>query len=428
MAQAHITAWLARAHPAVFTMVAGTAGFAAYFAMYAFRKPFTAAAFDHVAGWPFSLDYKIALIIAQVAGYALSKIIGVKVVAEIAPHRRAGAILMLIGLAWAALIAFAALPAVLGPLALFVNGAALGMIWGLVYGFMEGRRVTEALAAMMCASFIVSSGVVKSVGASLMLAGLATQTTMPAMTGALFVPVLLASVWVLVRLPPPSPADEAARVHRAPMDGPARRAFMRDHAPGLALIIFAYVLLTAFRDFRDNFAAELWVALGHGREPGIFSASEVPVAVLALTGMALVIRVKDNARALIVIHAMVAGGFVLLGLATLAFAAGWISALWWMILAGSGLYVAYNPINAVLFDRMVAASGRVANAGFLIYLADSFGYAGSVALLLWRNLMVVRLDWLQFFITGAYVTSVVGTLATALAAVWFWRHDAKGRR
>ena len=53
-----------------------------------------------------------------------------------------------------------------------------------------------------------------------------------------------------------------------------------------------------------------------------------------------------------------------------------------MILAGSGLYLAYNPFNAVLFDRLVAVSGRAANAGFLIYVADFSGYMGSAALLL----------------------------------------------
>ena len=95
-----------------------------------------------------------------------------------------------------------------------------------------------------------------------------------------------------------------------------------------------------------------------------------------------------------------------------------------MILAGSGLYIAYNPINAVLFDRMVAASGRIANAGFLIYVADSFGYLGSVVLLLWRNFGQSSVNWLQFFTAGAYITSVVGTLLTMLAALYFYRRSA----
>src|SRR5215469_10740626 len=135
---------LSRAHPAVFTAVAGAAGFSAYFAMYAFRKPFTAATFEAVPGWGFALDYKIALVVAQVAGYALSKFIGVKVISEIEARNRARAILALIGVSWLALVAFALLPAPWNVIALFVNGLPLGMIWGLVYGYMEGRRVSEA--------------------------------------------------------------------------------------------------------------------------------------------------------------------------------------------------------------------------------------------------------------------------------------------
>ena len=415
---------LARAHPAVFATVAGTAGFSAYFAMYAFRKPFTAATFADVPGWHLALDYKIALIVAQVAGYALSKFIGVKVISEIDPRHRAAAILGLIGLSWLALVGFAIVPAPWNIVAMFVNGVPLGMIWGLVYGFMEGRRISEVLASMLCASFILSSGVVKSAGTWLMQSWHVDRFWMPAATGLLFMPMLLLSVWVLSQLPPPSARDEAERVRRAPMTSEERGSFLRAYAPGLIAIIFAYVLLTAFRDFRDNFAAEIWTALGYGGEAGIFSASELPVAVIALVGMATVIAVKDNRRALMVIHAMIAAGFVLLGLATLAFQAHLISPLVWMILAGSGLYVAYNPINAVLFDRLVAASGRIANAGFLIYVADSVGYLGSVVLLLWRNFGQASLDWLQFFTRGAYATSVVGTAATIVAALYFYRRSA----
>jgi hypothetical protein len=415
---------MARAHPAVFAIVAGSAGFSAYFAMYAFRKPFTAATFEQVPGWHHALDYKIALIMAQVAGYALSKFIGVKVVSEIRPSHRAAAIIGLIGISWLALVGFAIVPAPWNVALMFVNGVPLGMIWGLVYGFMEGRRISEVLASILCASFILSSGVVKSIGTWLMVSWHVDRFWMPAATGLVFAPMLLLSVWTLARLPPPSTRDEAERVKRAPMTSKERRRFFAAYAPGLIAIIFAYVLLTAFRDFRDNFATEIWTALGYGGEASIFSLSELPVAIIALGAMGAVMVVHDNRRALIVIHAMVAGGFVLLGLSTLAFQAHAISPIVWMILAGSGLYAAYNPINAVLFDRLVAANGQIANAGFLIYVADSFGYSGSVLLLLWRNFGPASLDWLRFFIDGAYLTSIVGTLASILAASYFYRRSA----
>lgn len=413
--------WLERAHPLAFTLFAGLAGFCAYFSMYAFRKPFAAATFGTVDGWTFVLDYKIALVLAQVAGYAISKMIGVKLISEIAPARRGLAILGLIGFSWLALVLFAILPAPWNVAALFLNGLPLGLIWGLVFGYMEGRRVSEVLGAILCASFILSSGVVKSVGKWLLVVEHVSPFWMPAATGLLFMPLLAVSVWALTQLPPPSAADEAARVRRQPMDGAQRRAFFAIYAPGLVLLVVAYVLLTAFRDFRDNFAAEIWAAMGFGQASDVFTASELPVAVITLGVMAAVILVRDNLRALLVMHGVIVAGFVLLGTSTLAFQAHLLSPLAWMILTGAGLYMAYTPFNAMLFDRMIAFSGQIGTAGFLIYVADASGYLGSVALLVWRNFAMVQLDWLGFFIASAYATSVVGAVCTILAGVYFLR-------
>src|SRR5579862_6743701 len=113
--------------------------------MYAFRKPFSAATFAVVPGWTFALDYKIALVIAQVAGYALSKFIGIKVISELDPAKRASAILILILAALVTLVLFAVVPPPWNVIAMFLNGLPLGMIWGLVFGFMEGRRTSEVL-------------------------------------------------------------------------------------------------------------------------------------------------------------------------------------------------------------------------------------------------------------------------------------------
>lgn len=417
---AKLTQTLERANPVLFTLFAGMAGFAAYFSMYAFRKPFSVAIFNVVPGWHFELDYKIALVLAQVAGYALSKLMGVKLIAEFQPARRAGAILKLIFLSWVALILFAVVPAPWNVFAMFLNGLPLGMIWGLVFGFMEGRRTSEVLGAILCASFILSSGAVKSVGKLLMDSWHVSPYWMPAAAGAIFFPILLLSVWALSILPPPSASDEAARVKRAPMDAAARASFLSRFGTGIACLVICYIMVTAIRDFRDNFAAELWTALGFGKEAAVYTASELPVAVLALTVLGVIIVVKDNVKALLVIHAVVIAGLLLLGLSTLAFQAGFLSPLSWMILSGAGLYMAYVPFNAMLFDRLIAVSGTVGTAGFLIYVADASGYLGSCALLLWRNFGLLQLNWLQVFTAAAYATSILGTLFVALSAAFFY--------
>jgi hypothetical protein len=416
---------LEKANPVLFTTFAGLAGFAAYFSMYAFRKPFSVAIFGSVPGWHFALDYKIALVLAQVLGYAVSKMIGVKFIAEVTPNRRAAAIVVLIFISWLALLLFALLPAPWNVFAMFLNGLPLGLIWGLVFGFMEGRRTSEVLGAILCASFIVSSGAVKSVGKLLMDGWHISPFWMPAVAGALFFPLLGMSVWVLSQMPAPSPQDEAARVRRAPMDSAARMRFLQRYGVGIALLVLSYVLTTAIRDFRDNFAAEIWTALGFGQAAAVFTASELPVAVLSLTVLGVIIVVRDNTKALLVIHGVVIAGLALLGLSTLAFQAGLLSPLVWMILSGAGLYMAYVPFNAMLFDRLIAASGTVGTAGFLIYVADASGYLGSCALLLWRNFGLVQLNWLQVFTASAYGTSVLGTILMCLSALYFLRKTAR---
>ncbi|MFX7926475.1 DUF5690 family protein, partial [Acinetobacter baumannii] len=91
-------------------------------------------------------------------------------------------------------------------------------------------------------------------------------------------------------------------------------------------------LLTAFRDFRDNFAAEIWRALGFTDVAALFTASEIPAALLSLVTMGLLIVVTDNRRALLLVHAAIAFGAVMIGGGTMAYQWGLIDPISWMIL------------------------------------------------------------------------------------------------
>jgi hypothetical protein len=418
-----LTRWLARAPAPVFALWGGLMAFGAYFAMYAFRKPFTVASYAGAA--PVLVQYKIALVIAQVLGYALSKALGIKVISEMPAHRRAIGILLLIGAAEAALVAFALIPSPWNIACLFANGLMLGMIWGLVFGFLEGRRLSEVLGAMLCASFIVSSGVVKSVGESVMLRGWADEYWMPALTGLLFAPLLLVCVYGLAVMPPPTAEDERARVARAPMDAGARKAMFAAYAPGLIALVVIYVGLTALRDFRDNFAVEIWNGLGFRNDAEIFTLSELPVAAIVLVMLSLVMFIRDNRRAFSANLVLVAAGLLVAGASSLGFQAHAIGPVAWMITLGAGLYLAYTPFNALLFDRFIAASGRTGTAGFLIYVADAAGYAGSVAVLVFRNVVGVRLSWVEFLEAISYALALVGVVLIIAAGLYFHRRLAR---
>ncbi len=416
---------LETASATTFSAYAIGAAFTAYFCMYAFRKPFAAASFEGMLGGVIGL--KIALVIAQVVGYALSKFVSIKFVSEISASRRAITLLALIATAEAALLLFALLPPGGKVIAIFLNGLPLGAVWGLVYGFLEGRRTSELLGAGLSTSYIVASGVVKTVGAAWLNAGV-SESWMPFVTGLCFAPLFVLSVWLLRQLPPPSAEDEAARTVRRPMRAPQRRAFIGRFAFGLVTLTVLYMFLTAYRDFRDNFAAEIWSALGWGDEPAVFTASELPVALLVMAALASIYRIQSNRTALLAIHGLMGAGTVLIGGATLLFDVGIISGAVWMVALGVGLYLAYVPYGCVLFDRLIAATGSVGTAVFMIYVTDAFGYAGSVGLLLFKNFGGATLSWLDFFRGFSYATAVACTMAFVLSGLYFSRRTRASAR
>jgi hypothetical protein len=245
---------------------------------------------------------------------------------------------------------------------------------------------------------------------------------MPALTGLLFAPLLIICVAGLAVMPPPSAEDERLRVARAPMDGAARRAMFMAFAPGLVGLIIVYVGLTALRDFRDNFAVEIWNGLGFPNDAEIFTLSELPVAVIVLLTLALLMFIRDNRRAFLANLLLVAVGLGLAGLSSLAFQTHLIGPIPWMIVLGAGLYLGYTPFNALLFDRFIAASGRTGTAGFLIYVADACGYLSSVALLVLYNFVGVKISWVSFLVVISYSAALVGLALVGAAVFYFHRH------
>lgn len=58
--------------------------------------------------------------------------------------------------------------------------------------------------------------------------------------------------------------------------------------------------------------------------------------------------------------------------------------------------------------------------------SDASGYAGSVALLLFRSLGAPHMRWLPFFIDCAYVTALAVGALTLLSALSFLRSGQRG--
>ena len=395
-----------------------TMAFGTYFCMYAYRKPFTVATFEGMEMW--GVDYKILLIISQVLGYMLSKFFGIKIISELKKDNRVQLLVTLILAAELALLGFAVVPLSYKYLFLFLNGIPLGLIWGIVFSYLEGRRTSEMLGAGLCASFIVSSGFVKSIGKIVMDDWGYSEFWMPFVTGVIFFLPLLIFSFFLEKIPPPSVTDVAEKTKRIPMARAQRISVLKQYFLGIVLLIGFYMMLTAYRDFRDNFAAELWESLGYGNTPVVFTLSEIPIAVLVLLSLGLTMFIRDNEKAFRIYHWMLFFSTLMVGVVTWLFTHGQLNPAVWMILVGVGLYVCYVPFNCILFDRMIAVFKVEGNAGFLIYIADAFGYLGSVSILLYKNFGQPDLSWLTFFVNGSYLLCLFGLVLVGGSYVYFF--------
>lgn len=411
-----LSSWLGR-RPAILAAWCVVAAFGTYACMYGFRKPFTAAGYT---GTPWGDSLKVWLITAQVLGYTVSKIIGIKIVSEMEPRKRANFLLVLIGIAQVALLGFALTPAPYNTFWLFCNGLPLGMVFGLVLGFLEGRRMTEFFVAGLCASFILADGVAKSVGTTLLNSGV-PDVWMPVAAGAIFILPLFAFVWMLRRIPPPDGEDIASRSERTPMTGRERMAMLRRHGFALVSILMVYLLITVLRSVRADFAPEIWRSLGFGGSPGVFTRSEfwVGLAVVVVNGAVFLIR--DNRRGFLTSLWTCAGG-LLLALATVAaWHGGMLEPFHLMVLLGVGMYLPYVAVHTTVFERLIALTREKGNIGFLMYLADATGYLGYCGVMIARSMFKPDKDFLPFFLNLSTFVLIASLAFTVVSIFLFSR-------
>jgi MFS family permease len=401
----------------LFILRACLAVFITYLSMYAFRKPFTAGQFQHQKLW--GVDYKILLIITQLIGYTLSKYFGIKIISELSASKRTITLILLMAISWVSLLCFAVVPMPYNLPFMFLNGLPLGMIWGVVFSYIEGRRDTEILGAAMASSFIVSSGIVKGVGSYLLDNIHVSENWMPFLTGLIFVPILVLGIYLLFSLAPPNEDDKESRTERLPMNKKERNSFFSLFAPGIIMSVIIYVCLTVFRDLRDNFAVEFWKSVGVKNIPFMLVASEIPIAVLVLIIIGSMIVIKNNKRAFFINFILILGGGLMLLTSTVLFYNQLINATIWMIIVGFSMYLPYIAFHALFFERWIAHFKIKSNIGYLMYCADAAGYLGSTFVLLFKNFYSPNYSWVSFFINNAFICSIIIITLSIMNYVYF---------
>ena len=402
-----------RINDLLFIFWAGGCALLCYSMVYALRKPFTAATFDNIMVLGFS--FKTVVTIAQIVGYLISKFAAIKIISELNHKSRLRFIGGAAGIAAVALLFFGLLPVPFNIIAMFVNGLALGCMWGVIFTFLEGRRITDMVASILGISIVISSGVAKSIGLFVMNRLEVSEFWMPALIGAFACPLVVGLGWTLSKLPEPNAEDISMKVERVTIDRSHRIYIFRKYALLLTLLFGGNLFLTVLRDIKEDFLVNIFDLSGHS--DWVFAKVDtiVTLTILALFGMMMFVR--SNKRALNILLTGAVSSSAAMALISANYYQWNLPPLMWLFVMSLSLYIPYLAFQTIFFDRFIAYFKIRGNVGFFIATIDAIGYSGTVIILFLKELIQSEADWLQVFNQMALVVGVV--CATVFAASMF---------
>lgn len=377
----------------LFILWAGGAALLSYSLVYALRKPFTAASFENAEF--FDMDYKVVVTISQILGYVVSKFIGIKLISELQSEERFKFILTSVLLAEASLILFGLLSTPFNVAAMFLNGLSLGCMWGVIFSFIEGRRVTDILASLLGVSMVISSGTAKSVGLYVMNHLHVSEFWMPALIGAVALPLLLLLGWALNKLPEPNKEDIAMKSERETLNGKQRWELFKSFMPFLSMLFIANIAIVVLRDIKEDFLVNIIDVSAYS--PWLFAQIDSLVTLIILGIFGLMVLVKDNLKALSVLFGLIIAGMIVMSVVSFGQQQLRLSPVIWLFIQSLCLYIAYLTFQTIFFDRFIACFRIRGNVGFFIVTTDFLGYTGTVLVLVLKEFYNPDIDWAVFY-------------------------------
>lgn len=395
---------------ALLILWAGGAALLSYSLVYALRKPYTAASFEGLTFM--GSDYKVAVTTIQILGYVIAKFFGIKIISELKKENRFRFFVGSAILAELALVGFGLLEAPYNIAAMFVNGLSLGCMWGVIFSFIEGRKVTDILASLLGVSMVFSSGVAKSFGLFAMNEMQIDQFWMPAVIGGFALPLLVFMGYMLKRLPQPTAEDIALRNERVVLDGKGRVALFRKYAPILTLLFIGNFMLLVLRDIKEDFLVNI---LDMSNQSSWFFARIDTIVTLIILGIfALFAFFRSNIRALLWLMTLVIAGCLTMTYVSFHYETLDLKPVTWLFIQSLSLYIAYLTFQTIFFDRFIACFRIKGNVGFFIALIDFIGYLGTVTLLSTKEFLNIELEWFALF---NHIAGFVGATCSILFIV-----------
>ena len=93
----------------------------------------------------------------------------------------------------------------------------------------------------------------------------------------------------------------------------------------------------------------------------------------------------------------------------------------YVVMIGLGLYLPYVAIHTTVFERLLATTRDKGTSSYLLYLADSFGYLGYVAVILGKGFLSKQGDLLGLFENAALLAGGLGLALLVVSVAGFSR-------
>ena len=230
------------------------------------------------------------------------------------------------------------------------------------------------------------------------------------------------SVICFIFLHPPTEQEQIDRQNRDCVDLDKQNHFYDKYKVPLTCIIIAYGLITSYRNFRDYYALELWQELlSNNFDPNVYSISEIIVSVVVTGLYCAIIFIKSERNSFFtLLGLMLLSGF-LITLTTIIYQFNHYAPTIWIIAVGISVYIGYVPPGALLYDKLMGATGVSMTSVNTIYISEFTATSTTLLVILLKITAFNTMSYVNYFIWLSYFVGVIVSILITISFISFWR-------
>lgn len=247
----------------------------------------------------------------------------------------------------------------------------------------------------------------------------------PALVGALFLPIVFISSYLLESLPDPDETDIKLRTERVPMNRADRWKFLKTFAPSILSFTIFYTLTLSYREFRESFSEEIYNDFQMKSESTFFNISEIIITSAMSIPIFIFMFFPTSIWNLASYHFMSVISCIILTICTFLVHIEYMRSYYFFFIGGVCLYMCYVPFCSLIFEIIISLFQIKSNNGFLMYLCDSSGFVATLIIMFIRNFSSPDLQWKTFFIYFSYFVGIFGCILVTLSMIFFYKKYKK---